>query len=56
MQIPTTLLSQIDSSIGGKVGVDYGGYKNILAFYFPEKFLQILVFYIHYPKEKSPLD
>ncbi len=37
IQIPTTLLSQVDSSIGGKVGVDYGGYKNIIgSFYFPE--------------------
>lgn len=37
IQIPTTLLSQVDSSIGGKVGIDYGGYKNIIgSFYFPK--------------------
>ena len=29
--IPTTLLSQVDSSVGGKTGVNFGGVKNILG-------------------------
>lgn len=37
IQIPTTLLAQADSSIGGKTGVDFDGYKNMVgAFYMPK--------------------
>ena len=37
IQVPTTLLSQTDSSIGGKTGVDLGGIKNMVgAFYMPK--------------------
>ncbi len=36
IQVPTTLLAQIDSSIGGKTGVDFDGYKNMVgAFHQP---------------------
>ena len=36
IQIPTTLLSQVDSSIGGKTGVDFHAYKNMVgAFHMP---------------------
>ena len=37
IQIPTTLLSQSDSSVGGKTGVDFDGYKNMVgAFCMPK--------------------
>lgn len=36
VQIPTTLLSQVDSSVGGKTGVDFQQYKNMVgAFHQP---------------------
>ena len=37
VQMPTTLLSQVDSSIGGKTGVDFHAYKNMVgAFHMPK--------------------
>ena len=37
IQVPTTLLSQVDSSIGGKTGVDFDQYKNMVgAFHMPK--------------------
>ena len=31
IQMPTTLLSMVDSSIGGKTGVDFSAYKNMIG-------------------------
>ena len=37
VQIPTSLLAQVDSSVGGKTGVDFDSYKNMVgAFYQPK--------------------
>jgi 3-dehydroquinate synthase len=37
VQVPTTLLSMVDSSIGGKTGVDFRAYKNMVgAFHQPK--------------------
>lgn len=35
--IPTTVLSQVDSSVGGKVAIDMGSYKNIVGAFWQPK-------------------
>lgn len=41
IQVPTTLLSQVDSSIGGKTGVDFDGYKNMVGAFHQPKLVYI---------------
>jgi len=33
IQIPTTLLSQVDASVGGKLAIDFMGYKNFIGLF-----------------------
>jgi 3-dehydroquinate synthase len=32
---PTTLLAMVDASIGGKTGIDYAGFKNLVGTFYP---------------------
>ncbi len=48
VQIPTTLLAQIDSSVGGKTGVDFDQYKNMVG-----AFHQPSLVYINVPVLKT---
>ena len=33
--VPTTLLAMVDASLGGKTGIDFGGYKNMVGTFYP---------------------
>jgi 3-dehydroquinate synthase len=37
--IPTTLLAQVDASVGGKTGVNFGGYKNLVGVFNQPEFV-----------------
>jgi len=53
IQVPTTLLAQVDSSIGGKTGVDLEEGKNLLgAFHQPQLILMDLQFLETLPPEE----
>jgi 3-dehydroquinate synthase len=53
VQIPTTLLAQVDSSVGGKVGIDLPEGKNLLgAFYPPQEVRLCLDFLSTLPKRQ----
>ena len=41
IQVPTSLLSQVDSSIGGKTGVDFKSYKNMVGAFKQPKLVYI---------------
>jgi 3-dehydroquinate synthase len=46
VQIPTTLLSQVDSSIGAKTGINHLGYKNMIGSFYPPVWVWIDVSYL----------
>ncbi len=40
-QVPTSLLSQVDSSVGGKTGINIDNFKNIIGTFYQPKFTYI---------------
>ena len=39
--VPTTLLSMVDATLGGKTGIDYGGGKNLVGTFYPSERVMI---------------
>ena len=40
--IPTTLLSQVDATLGGKTGINFGGHKNMVGSFYPAHEIRIV--------------
>lgn len=40
--IPTSLLAMVDAAVGGKTGIDFGGYKNLVGTFSPAREVRIV--------------
>jgi 3-dehydroquinate synthase len=41
--VPTTLIAMVDAALGGKTGIDFGRYKNMIGSFYPAENLRISV-------------
>ena len=41
IQVPTTLLAQVDSSVGGKTAIDFQGVKNLIGTFWPPSLVYV---------------
>ena len=55
IQLPTSLLAQVDSRIGGKTGVDFDCYKNMVGAFYQPKLVYMNLEVLHTLKEREYL-
>lgn len=41
--VPTSLLAMVDAAVGGKTGIDFGGYKNMVGTFYPASEVRICI-------------
>ncbi|MFW5789568.1 MAG: 3-dehydroquinate synthase family protein, partial [Spirochaetota bacterium] len=41
--VPTSLLAMVDAAVGGKTGIDFGGYKNMVGSFYPASEVRICI-------------
>ncbi|MEF9991021.1 MAG: 3-dehydroquinate synthase [Romboutsia sp.] len=56
IQVPTTLLAQVDSSVGGKTGINLGNFKNIIGSFYQPTLTYISISALKTLPEKEFLD
>ena len=47
VNIPTTLLGAVDAAVGGKTGINFGGYKNEIGSFYPSEYVIITTDFFH---------
>lgn len=47
MYIPTTLTAMVDAALGGKTGIDWMGYKNLIGSFYPASLIYIQPTFLH---------
>ncbi len=53
VQVPTTLLACVDSSVGGKTGINFQNYKNIIGTFYQPEFVLIDINFLKTLPEKE---
>ena len=51
--IPTSLLAMVDAALGGKTGIDAGGYKNMIGSFYPAEEIRICPEFLQSLPEKE---